>query len=111
MTINRGRYHAVVNLEDDTVAIAGQPSPNILGFASGGKKDADGGGKPAAHSAAAGAGKAVASGVTEADFMTMYGTKMRVKDKRQMFDRYDMDHNGVLDKHEMGFVKLRIGEV
>lgn len=37
--VPRSWYHAVVNLEDDTVAIAGQPSPNILGFATGSNDD------------------------------------------------------------------------
>ena len=117
-------YHAVVNLEDNTVAIAGQPSPNILGFDGGVKKkqnqkdspataaDAPAPAPAAAAAAAAGFSTAAAGGVTEADFLSMYASHgLNLKEQRAMFDRYDLDKDGVLNPHEMGFVKLRLGEV
>lgn len=115
--VPRNWYHAVVNLVDNTVGIAGQPSPSILGF-DGKAKSRDKTKNENLASVPEGEGadsvQKSSSGpkITEAEFLTMYASAgLKLKEQREMFDQYDLDKNGVLDPKEIRFVKLRSGEV
>ena len=108
--VPREWFHAVVNLDDDTVSVAGQPNGDILGnwVTRNGKHELLHGAQIVGYNTIAPKKKKATGALNEADFLQNIAPKLALRrgkltdlTPQQIFQRYDEDQNHLLDKKEL----------